>query len=206
MQSVIFCFGDSITHGAHDLEKGGWANRLRIYWHEQELKNPALDVGVRPLGIPGETTEGLLKRFESETLARLKPNAENIFIFAFGANDCAFLTKEKRFAVDIGAFERNLKTVIANARKFGSKIYFLTITPVVDEITGPAGENGKSRLNKYVDSYNERIKKIAASESVELIDINAKFKKQDYSKLLSEDGLHPNAEGHRVIFELVKTF
>ncbi|MBI2623390.1 MAG: SGNH/GDSL hydrolase family protein [Candidatus Liptonbacteria bacterium] len=65
--------------------------------------------------------------------------------------------------------------------------------------------NVKSRHNKYVEDYNARIRKIAASESVTLIDIHAEFQKQDYSKLLSADALHPNAEGHRVIFEAAKS-
>lgn len=119
-------------------------------------------------------------------------------------NDCAFLPKENKFAVAIEQFEQNLATAIIKAKKFGGRIFLLTINPVVETATAIPKDNGKSRLNAYVDDYNKRIEKVAASESVSLIDVNAEFKKREYTTLLSPDGLHPNAEGHKAIFELIK--
>ncbi len=198
---VIFAFGDSITYGASDLEMGGWTNRLRLYF---DNKNDGPDVRFYNMGVPGETTDGLVKRFRQETETRLRENWENLFIFAYGMNDCAFLPAESKFAVDLDGFYGNLNRTIKESKMFSSEIILLNINPVVDEITAVPRENRKHRLNENIDRYNEKIKEIADQNSLLLADVNSEFKKQDYEELLSEDGLHPNAEGHKVIFEMVK--
>ncbi len=41
--------------------------------------------------------------------------------------------------------------------------------------------------------------------NVDFIDIKTEFIRRDYKKLL-EDGVHPNTEGHKVIYEIVEKF
>lgn len=57
--NLIFAFGDSSTWGAFDLEKGGWAERLKNYFFQKRE-----DTFVYNLGIESNTTKDLLKRFE----------------------------------------------------------------------------------------------------------------------------------------------
>lgn len=61
---VICIFGDSITWGASDSEKGGWVERLKIYFGEK------YDINVYNLGISGDATEDLLVRIEKELRSR----------------------------------------------------------------------------------------------------------------------------------------
>jgi len=124
-------------------------------------------------------------------------------IFAFGTNDATWLIKENRFKNDIDAYEDNMKIVVSKAKKLTNKIIFLNITPVNDEITKEFKGKDKICNNRFVDDYNSRLKKIADIEGVSIVDVNTVFKEKGYEGLLMKDGLHPNNQGHRIIFDLV---
>lgn len=78
MSKRVCIFGDSITQGYNDFDNGGWADQLKIYFNKE---NP--DHSFFNLGISGDNTEDLLKRFKVEVEAR---NPE-VFIIAIGIND-----------------------------------------------------------------------------------------------------------------------
>src|SRR5256885_14958417 len=65
----IFIFGDSITWGSSD-EEGGWASRVKRYT-DKKMPIPDYWSPVYVLGIPGDTTEDLLNRFDQEIKVRL---------------------------------------------------------------------------------------------------------------------------------------
>src|SRR6266446_3620690 len=76
MRALVF--GASITQGFWDTE-GGWVNRLRRHYDSQVIK------GLHPeenyptvfnLGISGDSTKGVLKRFNNEAKARVWPGEE----------------------------------------------------------------------------------------------------------------------------------
>ncbi len=198
----IFCFGDSITYGAWDVDSSGWAQKLRIYLDKKQEEDDSLYFLTYNLGIPGETTEGLVNRFLPEIKARIREEKqeENIFIFAYGANDSAIIPSQNKFRVEVDNFENNLVNTIDQAKKFGNKIFILNIAPVDEELTAHPINKDKSRLNEYVNKYNERIKKIADNKSIYLIDVNSAFMDNDYKRLFCEDGLHPNESGHEILF------
>lgn len=87
MTNCLF-FGDSITYGEYDGILGGYVEILKRYCHAEFYNNNANEVNCFNLGIGGETTEGLIKRFEIEIKARLSPD-ENLIFFFYGANDLA---------------------------------------------------------------------------------------------------------------------
>jgi len=202
----IFCFGDSITYGADDLSVSGWTTRLRLYLDKKSLEDSKYEGLVYNLGIPGETTEGLIKRFVLETGARIREDKdeENIFIFAYGTNDAAFIPSNNSFRVGVDIFRDNLNETIARAKKFSDKIFILTITPVVDELTTSPINKDKSRTNEYIEKYNNIIIEIVQEQDITLIDSNSVYLNQNYKELVCEDGLHPNDRGHKVIFNTVK--
>ncbi len=198
----IFLFGDSITYGARDTEYGGWATQLRIYFDKKTGEGTGAKYYCYNLGISGEVTDELLERFVSEVCARIDSTEKNIILFAYGANDSAYLPKEDRFNVTLEKFQSNLEEAATQAKKFSSKIVFLNITPVVDSLT--KNMEYRSRLNEYVDKYNLILKAVSAECGAVLIDLNSILKKYQFENLLSKDGLHPNTQGHKVIFEKVK--
>ena len=109
MEKVICVFGASITWGACDEEKGGWINRLRL--HLESFSNKIM---IYNLGIPGETTDDLLKRFKNEAGVRLLDESEskeykdhNIIILSIGTNDSSTDSKNSP-RISPEKFQKNL--------------------------------------------------------------------------------------------------
>lgn len=201
----ILIFGDSITYGCWD-KKGGWVARLRSWIDEKNMTDPNLNGEIHNLGIQGETTEYLLKRFDTEAKARVTPEGKTYFIFQIGVNDSCYLYSEKSLLVSPREFRRNLKDLIKATKRFSSEIMFLGLLPVDEEKVIPIPwDEDKSYKNESVGEYNEIITEVCNTEGVQFIEMFERFKNLDYKEFL-EDGLHPNSEGHKKIFEIVKEF
>lgn len=199
----IFIFGDSITQGFWD-SKGGWATRLKQYFDNCMVKAPNFPnhgfyYMTFPLGITDDTSKKILERFDFEVEKRMVwGTTEEIFIFAVGLNDTAFL--------DIIEFKKNIFKVIKCAKKFSSNIVFLEIIPVDEKITQPVPWNTKCYFNnKKIQANNNCLKQIAKKNNVKIIPLFTEWSKIDYKKLLA-DGVHPNDKGHKYIYEKVKDF
>jgi lysophospholipase L1-like esterase len=201
----ILVFGDSIAYGNED-KNGGWVERLKNFFIEKSFSDPNFYYSVYNLGVSGDTTEELLKRFEFETKHRLWLKDEIIIIFDIGINDSQFINKEKRLKVPPQKFEENLQNLIITARKFSSKIIFVGLNPVDDLKVDPLPWFPEvSYKNEYSKKFNEIIKLVCEKNNVYFINILNEFFDMDYKRLL-EDGAHPNSKGHEKIFETVKDF
>lgn len=200
----ILIFGDSITYGAWDIE-GGWVARLRRFLDERLSASSEACFLVYNLGISGDNTEGLLERFEFEANQRINEQEETIFIFAIGINDSQFIHSQNALRHPSEAFQENIQKLIRLAKKYSPKIIFIGLTPVDEAKTAPLAWNkAKSYRNQNIQRSNEIIKRICESEQIYFIEILEKLMKLDYKSLL-DDGLHPNPEGHKKIFEFVKS-
>ncbi len=192
----ILVFGDSIAHGVWDRE-GGWAQRLRRFLDEKKFPIPLFN-----LSITTETTEDLLKRFEFETEQRMRGD-EIIIIFAIGVNDSQIF--RGRELVPPERFEKNVEKLVNLAGKYTEKIVFLGLLPVDEEKTNPVAWNPDvSYRNDRIEKYNGIIKKVCEARGIPFIDLFGEWF-DDYKNYL-DDGLHPNSEGHKRIFETVKNF
>lgn len=199
--SRIYCFGDSITRGENDHVGGGWADRLKAYCIGRHLKG-AEEVSVFNLGIGGETTVGLSKRFLGEFKTRRSDEGKELVLFAYGANDAAELVQ--KLVVPQDAFLRRLKSCTLAATGRGCGVTFLTITPVAKASDGIMNRRGKIRSNARIAQYNAGLRSLAQELGAGLIDVNAAFLKRDLETLFVPDGVHPNAAGHEVIFQTVR--
>lgn len=64
-----------------------------------------------------------------------------------------------------------------------------------------------SRLGDNQQRYSEIVKQIAEQEGVPLIDLRKAFMAfPDYTKLLCDDGIHPNKDGQMVILNSIVEF
>jgi lysophospholipase L1-like esterase len=201
----ILVFGDSIAYGAWDKE-GGWVQRLESFLYN---KNPLKSSNhnshrvVYNLGISGNSTEEVLKRFENQTKKILEKKDKSIIIFAIGINDSQFCKNTNEFKTSPKIFKINIKKLINLAMKFHSKVIFLGLTPV-DETETVSWKMNECYKNEYIKNYNETIKYICKENNIYFIEVFNKLIK-NYKELL-KDGLHPNSEGHKKIFEIVKYF
>jgi lysophospholipase L1-like esterase len=200
----IFVFGDSITYGNWDYEGGGWVNRLRNFLDTKSLVKHKFDYRLYNLGISGDTSKDLLYRFEFEIKNRLKDNEESLVIIEIGINDSLFFQDKKKLTTSPKIFRKNIQKLIKLSRKFTEKIIFVGPTSVVESKVNPLPWRKEvSYKNGYISKYNEVIKSVCKENKVFFIDIFAEWINLNYEILL-EDGVHPNSEGHKKIFEIVK--
>ncbi len=198
----IFVYGDSIVKGNWD-SSGGWANRIKNYLIKDAIRKDYKDYGhAINLGVDGDTINKLLRRFKNETKARVWPNIENAFIIAVGINDSMMLEDEYVYSAE--EYEVGLKELLRQARRYGSKVVFVNLSPVDESMTDPVigSSRNKGFTNSRVDEFNNVLQKFCEQNSLPLIDINSLFKKQDYKKLLA-DGVHPNSTGHEIIYNAI---
>ncbi|MCK9272447.1 GDSL-type esterase/lipase family protein [Candidatus Gracilibacteria bacterium] len=191
----ILLFGDSITWGAFDDEKGGWVDRLKVDF----MKNIDNEWNlVYNLGIPGDISSNLVKRFESETIFR----DGEIVIVAIGINDSCFIQGYDINLVSREEFAKNLSKIYEISLKLRlQKLIFVGLTQVNETLVNPYPESstGKSYKNKFIREYDEIIEKFCSENNLGYIDLKNLIKIDELP-----DGIHPNSVGHEKIFEKVK--
>ncbi len=187
----IAIFGDSIAYGLSDEERGGWVQRLNLYFLKK--KN---NIRIYNFSVSGDDTEELLNHFEREC----EMSIPDKIIFAIGINDSHYNSKTKKQNIPVTEFKSNLNNLLDIARKFTNDIVFLGLTPVDETKTKSVLWNRVvSYDNKKVKEYDSIIMKFAKKEKVIFIKLYNVLKKRDLF-----DGLHPNSFGHEKIFKLLK--
>ena len=181
---VRFCaLGDSITHGGGSISV---PPSTAIYNWETYCAIP-----VKNLGRSGDTTAELLARFENDVLP-FRP--EVLFIMA-GVND---------YRANILGWEsvENLSLLRDKCERNGIKPVFMTPTPL-----NPAQIQKVNFVELPPVDWQEHQKFICDwIRSQEFyIDVNEKLTDADGNLIesLSVDGLHPDAEGKKIIGEAV---
>lgn len=202
----VLIFGDSITWGASDPE-GGWVARLRRWVDKKMYKDDSFDYPVYNLGVSGDKTEDLLKRFDNEVRARLvEEDYKPIIIFAIGVNDSQYLENEKRRRVAPEEFAKNIQELLKKAKEYAGKTVVIGLTPVDETRTIPVPwAPEKSYRNEYVEEFNGILKSLCQQNSIPFIEVLQHFSSQPHQHLL-DDGLHPNREGHQALFTLIRDF
>ena len=182
-----FCaIGDSITHGGGSISV---PPSTVVYNWENYCAVP-----VKNLGKSGDTTEKLLDRFEEDVLPF---NPEILFIMA-GVND---------YRGDILGWDSvmNLAALKEKCEDYGIKPVFITPTPLNPELI---------RKVKFINAppydWQEHRKYICdwVRRQEYCIDLTDTFSDGDgnLKSDLSIDGLHPDAEGKKIIGQAVETW
>jgi lysophospholipase L1-like esterase len=169
---VVF-LGDSITEG--------W--RLNEYFTGRDFVNR---------GIGDQTTLQMLARFRQD-VASLNPK---VVVILGGSNDIAA-------GVSFNQIEDNLTMIGELAKVHGIKAVFASILPVSDyhKDADPRYERTKNRPPSTIQAINQWMQGHCQSEGQVYMDyysamIDSAGRMQAD---LSDDGLHPNAKGYRVM-------
>jgi lysophospholipase L1-like esterase len=199
---TFLVFGDSIAWGAYDSKPGGWVARLNDFLKKERK----LQFELHNLSVDGDVTRNLLKRFYSEAKSKIKEGSETVIIFALGINDSYFIKMRNDFITPPGEFKKNIENLIALAGKFYSKVIFVGLTPVDELKETPIPWNPDlSYRNDNIKKYDDIIRETCKEGKVEFIEIFDGWMNSGYKDLL-KDGLHPNENGHKKLFEDVKYF
>ena len=187
MSRVVLVFGDSIVMGLWD-ERGGWPERL---WNGRSRI-------VYNLGVDGETSEDVSKRFYSEAKSR-GANKNSVIVFAVGINDSSRMNSTHR--VDLATYVHNMQGLINGAReRFTEKILCVGLAPIDQSKSVPfILEKTISFLSADQREYDLALEKLCVRKGVRYVSLrNMMF--EDH---LSEDGVHPLSSGHAIIAESV---
>jgi len=196
----LLCFGDSIVYGEIDEIGGGWVARLKAECLRRVALDRAPEVLVHNLGLSGETTRGLRQRFEPELAPRMGDTGQGIALLAYGTNDAAQRGDEP--LVPLEEYRSNLAHCILAARRRGMRVVVVNVTPIAPEQDGRPNQNGSVRSTATIARYNAVLAALAADTGAHLVDVHARLVRSAPG-WLRPDGVHPNHEGHRRLFELV---
>jgi lysophospholipase L1-like esterase len=198
----VLVFGASITQGFYDTQ-GGWVGRLWSHYTKQ-LMDGGPDITIFNLGISGDGSEQMLKRFKNEAEARRFPAEEFAFIFSIGTNNSwtratgePVSTPEK--------YSENIAELIRQAREYSNKLMFVGIAPCDESRARPVPWNKDIFFtNERLMIFDESLKKICEKENIKYIPIFDALKRKLEKEDIYKDGLHPNDAGHQLISELVR--
>jgi len=192
---IFAVFGDSIAYGACDF-RGGWAARLRL-WLERVSNYEHL---LYNFSISGETSRGVLRRI-GETLKLLSSIDKVVAVVAVGINDSATILGE--YSIPIDEFRRNVEKIVILSRKYADETIFLGLTPVDEARTCPVfWDRNICYKNRDVMKYNSVIEEVCKRNGIHFVNL---LDKLNDSSLLA-DGLHPNSKGHRIIFNVLRSY
>ncbi|MCA9366383.1 hypothetical protein KC722_02275 [Candidatus Kaiserbacteria bacterium] len=201
----ILVFGDSITQGFYDVECGGWVSRLSTYAQDKTVQNNWEGVNgyIFNLGISGERTTGLRSRFLAEVQARYKNNEDTTVVVAIGINDSIRNELTKENWCPFLDFSQNYDWLITEAKKYG-QVITLGLTPIDENILQPIPWFSEySHYETDRSKYDTEIKRLSTNHGVVHISMNDIF--SDKSGPFLVDGLHPNSNGHQLIFQRIKS-
>lgn len=189
----ILVFGDSIVYGACDNEKLGWVNRLR-----QTLENEKSNYyNIYNLGIPGDTTNEIKKRFEFEYKNRCNKDMKNIIFFSIGINDSYIIDGKNN--VSLETFKDNIIDLINMSKKYTENILFMGLSKVNESLVHPVSwDKNISYSNKEIAKFDRELKSICKNNNISYINT---FDLLDIEDL--QDGLHPTGKGHQKLCDEV---
>jgi lysophospholipase L1-like esterase len=199
----ILVFGASVVAGFWDTE-GGWVHRLKTDLRKLSKENGE-NIQVYNLGVSGHTTADLLSRMENEIQARKDEENHEIVVFiSIGENDALYDSIKDDYRVPKHRFLSNFREIIDIAQEHSVKVYFMGNHPV-----NPRQVDEETMLDRHEldiearDEYFRAGRNICGEKGIKTLDISEKVDGEEFKSRLF-DGLHPDNEGHKKIYEVVK--
>ena len=198
----LVVLGDSGVYGWGDPVEGGWCERLRRHWMELP-EGPVL----YNLGVRGDGLERVAARLQPEVNRRgeLRRQVPQGVLLAVGLNDTARVGRpDGRAQLEPEAFLFGLHQLLREASALAPTLV-LGLTPVLEEAMPFADVlwYGLADVRRY-----ERLLEEACQEAdvpfLPLLD--ALLADPAWPAWLCSDGLHLNGEGHRRVYQRVRSW
>ena len=184
----LICLGDSLTYGYGVRSAQRWST----------LVGQALQCEVTNLGICGDTTGGMLVRLNTEIMPKLRNRTlgQRPFVLLMGGvNDIFYSGTDTGARANMGAMLQELLTAAARCVLLSPlAVSFDTLTPEWREMIRPACET-------QIAAYHSWQAAFCRTFHVPYIELYDLLRGPDGKPLpeLYLDGLHPTAEGHRLM-------
>jgi acyl-CoA thioesterase I len=185
----LLFIGDSITAGGRSVISPLGNGFVAKIAHELHKTRPELKISNR--GIGGNTTKNLAKRWKNDCLS-LKPSLISILI---GIND-TWRRYDQGIETTLMDFEEYYRNMLDRAFAASNATIILCepfLLPLSDE---------QKLWHIDLDPKRRLIKGLSEEYRLQLLPLHSLFKKAAESgdpRSLTEDGVHPTDEGHRLI-------
>jgi lysophospholipase L1-like esterase len=174
--------GDALVAGIGDPKALGWVGRVAA-----RTRGEVPPLPVFPLGVPGESTAGLLARWREETARRFADGADNRLVVGLGHGD---LTS----GVSLARSRLNLANVLDDALSHGVPTFVVGPPPALDRDSHP-------RTGELAEAFAD----VCYRRGVPFVDCFRPLldHEQWYSDLAGGDGVHPGQSGYGLLAWLV---
>lgn len=188
----VILFGDSVLFGTGATARNKGCGRI--------LKNFFKDIPVIIKGRNRDTTQDGLQRLKVDVLN--EAICSHVIVL-FGNNDCRLIDVDTS-KISLEEYQNNLIKIIeqiinrnkipilSNLQPINSELFYKTLPDMVKFV---------KRIDSpysWHEKYSLVCNKVAAERNIKLADIRSELKKSE-SRVISNDGLHPNDLGHEVI-------
>ena len=182
----IYFIGDSYVNGTGDPEYLGWPGRVCAESRSDETSITSYNLGIR-----GDTSTDVLRRWEREVESRRLIPHDGRVVFGFGANDCWIIEGKTR--VERADTERNAEEILTRAH---SLLPTLMIGP-------PPGidENENARRQDISDLIGTIAGRVGVPYLEVIHELGAGGVWRSEAEL--DDRIHPGAGGYSALAELV---
>ena len=179
-KAMRICFiGDSFISGAFDSECLGWVGRLSA-----SARDRGHDLSPYNLGIRGETSVQIARRWRAEAEPRQSPQQEGRLVFEFGVNDAREVNGKRQLEAD--------QSLAAAAEMLGAAAGWKPTLMI-----GPPPGADEPR-NARVKDLSDRLAQLCAGLNVPYFDSYAQLMASPVwmPSVKSVDGTHPGAAGY----------
>ena len=188
----LICLGDSITYGYGVRSAQRWTT----------LVGQALACPVVNLGVSGDTTGGMLARLNTEVIPRLRQQPLGMrptVLLMGGVNDIFYSGTDTAARANMGAMVQQVLTAGGCCVMLSPlTVSFPTVTPEWQEVMRPSNE-------AVLKAYQQWMALFCRTFHVPYIPLYDLLRDADGTPRpeLYLDGLHPTAEGHRIMAERI---
>jgi len=181
--------GESFVNGSGDPEWLGCACRIC-----RDVSSKGFDITYYNLGVIGETSMELRKRWLQEVSYRLPEKYDGRVVFSFGANDTAIV--DGRIRVSQQDSVTNLKDILSIAKDL-YPVLVISAAPIDD----------KEHNQRLVDLSKE-FAKVCQELNVPYLNVVSDLIKSDIwmNEVKNYDGAHPRARGYQVFADIVRNW
>ena len=198
----LVALGDSGVFGWGDPLEGGWCERLRRHWMELPGGPVLYNLGVR-----GDGLERLAARLSAEVGCRgeLRRQLPQGILLGIGLNDTARVGRpDGRPQLDAEGFLFGLQQLLHKTKEIAA-VHVIGLTPVEESAMPYAGVLWYSLAD--IRRYEALLEEACLEANVPFLPLlEGLLADSDWPLWLTNDGLHLNSEGHRRVFERVRSW
>lgn len=203
----IFILGSSSVYGV-GASTAGWGDLIKQYIHNSMYKpgGNGETHEVYNMGKSGATIDFVQKNF-LKWLEQYGRDGEIICVVCVGGNNSKAEEEPDNFVSTPEEFTQEMTTLIEMLRTKSNGIIMVGNGWVDESKTNPKHNpltGGKSYMtNERRQKFTDITKELCKKHGIPFIELELS-EEEWLDKYIYQDGLHPNQDGHQMIFEAIK--